>query len=149
MEYLHMQKPIPTNATGVTVTLDTIDPNGNFIHIGAVTSDMSGMFSYLWTPEIEGKYTVIATFEGSNSYWSSYAETAIGVSAASAASPIVAPTTAPTVAPTSIPTPTPSVTPSPVPEPKGFPTTELYIAIAAVVIIIAVAAVAVFLRRRK
>jgi outer membrane protein assembly factor BamB len=78
MEYVYMQQSCPV-AEGVQVTLDTIDPNGNFIHIGTVTSDMSGMFSHMWTPDIEGKYTVIATFEGSNSYGASYAETAIGV----------------------------------------------------------------------
>jgi hypothetical protein len=149
MAYLHMQKPIPTNATGVPVKLSYIDPNGNSYDIAAVTSDMSGLFSQVFTPTIAGKYTIIATFEGSNSYDSSYAETAIVAVTAPSASPTVAPTTAPTVAPTSIPTPTPPVTPSPVPEPKGFPTTELYIAIAAVVIIIAVAAVAVVLRKRK
>ena len=79
MEYMYMQQPKPTNATGVEVTLDTIDPNGNFIHIGTTTSDTSGLFSYVFTPEIPGKYTVIATFQGSESYWRSYAETAIGV----------------------------------------------------------------------
>jgi len=61
------------------ILLDTVDPNGNWIHIGRVTSDISGSFSYMWTPDIEGKYTVIATFEGSESYYASYAETAIGV----------------------------------------------------------------------
>jgi len=69
--------------------LYAIDPNGNFIHIGTVTSDMSGMFNKMWTPEHEGEYKIIATFEGSDSYWSSYSETAIGVGpAASAAQPI-------------------------------------------------------------
>jgi hypothetical protein len=79
MEYLYMQQGIPGNATGVEVTLDTVDPNGNFVHIGTATSDMSGTFSYMWKPEVPGKYTVIATFVGSKSYGSSYAETAIGV----------------------------------------------------------------------
>jgi len=89
MEYLHMQQPIPADAKGVDVTLDAIDPNGDFVHIGTVTSDMSGMFSHLWTPENEGKYTIIATFEGSDSYYASYAETAIGVGPApSPAQPI-------------------------------------------------------------
>jgi hypothetical protein len=78
MEFVYLQQSCPV-AEGVEVTLDTIDPNGNFIHIGTVTSDMSGMFSHMWTPDIEGKYTIIATFEGSESYASSYAETAIGV----------------------------------------------------------------------
>jgi len=92
MEYLYMQQAMPTNAKGVEVTLDTVDPNGNFVHIGTVTSDLSGKFSYMWTPEVPGKYTVIATFAGSKSYYSSYTETAIGVSDA-------APTLAPTAAP--------------------------------------------------
>jgi outer membrane protein assembly factor BamB len=79
MEYLYMQKPCPANVKGVEVTLDTVDPNGNFVHIGTVTSDASGLFSHMFTPEVPGKYTIIATFAGSESYWSSYAETAIGV----------------------------------------------------------------------
>jgi hypothetical protein len=84
MEYLWHQQAMPTNATGVPVTLDAVDPNGNFVHIGTVTSDASGMFKKMWTPEIPGEYTVIATFEGSKSYYASYAETAIGVSEAPA-----------------------------------------------------------------
>ena len=79
MEYVYMQQPIPADATGVEVSLDAVDPNGNFIHIGETTSDMSGTFSYIWTPEIEGKYSVMATFVGSKSYYASFAETAIGV----------------------------------------------------------------------
>ena len=84
MEYLNMQAPIPATAKGVEVTLDAVSPNGNFVHIGDVTSDMSGMFSYVFTPEGPGKYTIIATFPGSAAYGSSYAETAIGVTAAAA-----------------------------------------------------------------
>ena len=82
MEYLYMQQPVPANATGVTVTLDAIDPNNNYVHIGTATSDMSGTFSYAWSPTIEGKYTIIATFPGSKSYGASYAETAAVVTAA-------------------------------------------------------------------
>ena len=79
MEYLYMQKPIPGDIKGVTVKLSAIDSNGNYISIGRVTSDMNGMFKKMWTPEYEDEYIIIATFEGSESYWSSYAETAIGV----------------------------------------------------------------------
>ena len=82
MEYLYEQQPIPTNATGVTVTLDAVDPNNNFVHIGTATSDISGTFHYVWSPTIEGEYTIIATFAGSKSYGASYAETAIGVTPA-------------------------------------------------------------------
>jgi outer membrane protein assembly factor BamB len=87
MEYLYQQTTIPANAKGVEVSLDTLDPNGNFVHIGTATSDMSGTFSYTWTPDVPGKYTVIATFAGSASYGSSYAETAVGVSEAPATTP--------------------------------------------------------------
>jgi outer membrane protein assembly factor BamB len=79
MEYVYMQKPRPGNATGVDVTLDAVDPNGNWKHIGTVTSDSSGTFKKMFTPEVPGEYTIIATFGGSESYWPSYAETAIGV----------------------------------------------------------------------
>jgi outer membrane protein assembly factor BamB len=78
MKYVYMQFPMP-DANGVSVTLDAIDPNDNFVHIDTVQTSMSGLFSTMWTPEIEGEYTVIATFEGTKSYWPSYAETAIGV----------------------------------------------------------------------
>jgi len=124
MEYLYMQKPIPTNATGVEVTLDTIDPNGNFVHIGTATSDMSGLFSYMWTPEVPGKYTIIATFAGSESYWSSYAETAIGV--------LEAP-------------PAPAQ-----PEPAApLPPYEMYTLYATIAIIIAIAIVGLMLLRKR
>jgi len=91
MKYLYMQFPMPENAKGVNVTLDVMDTNGNSISSDIATSDKSGYYSYLWTPEHEGKYTIIATFEGSKSYWRSYAETAIGVGpAVSPAEPIEA-----------------------------------------------------------
>jgi len=81
MEYLYMQQPEPKTAKGVVLTLDTTDPNGNFVHIGTVTSDLNGKFSYVWIPEIPGKYTVYASFDGSKAYYASnHAETAISVS---------------------------------------------------------------------
>ena len=86
MQYLHMQQTAPADAKGVEVSLDTIDPNNNFVHIATVTSDSSGTFSYKWTPEVPGKYTVIATFAGSKSYGTSYAETTVGVDEAPAES---------------------------------------------------------------
>jgi hypothetical protein len=87
MEYVYMQKPCPTNATGVEVLLQTLDPNGNFYDIGTATSDAYGKFSLLWQPPVPGKYTIIATFAGSESYYTSYAETALGVTAAPEATP--------------------------------------------------------------
>ena len=71
-----MQKPLPTNATGVTVYIDVLDANGNYRNIGTTTSDMSGFFSFTWKPDISGDFKVIATFAGSESYYASYSETA-------------------------------------------------------------------------
>jgi hypothetical protein len=89
MEYLYMQKPMPLSATGVEVTLETLDPNGDFYEIGKVTSDANGMFKLMWEPPVPGEYTIIASFAGSESYWRSTAETAIGVTEAqSSAKPI-------------------------------------------------------------
>jgi hypothetical protein len=91
MEYSYMQQPKPKNATGVEVVLETLDPNGNFYEIGRTTSDASGLYSHMFTPEVPGKYTIIATFEGSESYFRSQAVTAIGVEEAPEASPTPAP----------------------------------------------------------
>jgi hypothetical protein len=39
MEYLYEQQNFPTNATGVSVTLDAIDPNGNLLNLDTTISD--------------------------------------------------------------------------------------------------------------
>jgi hypothetical protein len=79
MEYVYMQYPRPTNATGVDVTLSVLDANNNSRVIGTTTSDSYGFFSFQWTPDILGKYTVTASFAGSNSYYPSQTETAFSV----------------------------------------------------------------------
>lgn len=79
MEYVYMQKPKPTNVTGVPVSIDVIDSNGNYRNIGTASSDDKGVFSFAWRPDIEGQYTVIASFPGSESYWPSSAETSFVV----------------------------------------------------------------------
>jgi len=45
-------------------------------------SDSSGFYSLEWTPDIPGKYTVIATFAGSKAYYPSSAVNAFTVSEA-------------------------------------------------------------------
>ncbi|MCW4047490.1 MAG: PQQ-binding-like beta-propeller repeat protein, partial [Candidatus Bathyarchaeota archaeon] len=67
MEYVYQQQPLPTNTTGVLITIDVIDSNNNYRTIGTTTSDTTGSFSFTWTPDIPGDFTVIATFAGSNS----------------------------------------------------------------------------------
>ena len=79
MEYVYMQKPMPTNVTGVEVVISVLDPNNNCYEVGRTTSDTSGFYSCAFVPEVSGKYTVVATFEGSESYYRSYAETALYV----------------------------------------------------------------------
>jgi outer membrane protein assembly factor BamB len=130
MEYLYMQQPCPDYFEGVEVKLETLDPNGNFYEIGTVTSDASGMFKLMWEPPVPGEYTIIATFEGSGSYWSSYAETAIGV--------------------TEAPSPGEPIQPEPT-EPAEAPliTIEMAILLAAIVIAIAVLAGFYIIRKRK
>ncbi|MCW4028906.1 MAG: PQQ-like beta-propeller repeat protein [Candidatus Bathyarchaeota archaeon] len=95
MQYVYMQKPMPTDVTGVNVQLAVIDANGNYRSIGEATSDANGHYSYQWCPDITGKYTIIATFAGTESYYPSHSETAVAVDEP-------APTTTPTPAPVSI-----------------------------------------------
>jgi hypothetical protein len=93
MEYLYEQQANPTGATGVKVSLDLYDPNGNYVHIGDATSDTNGFYSFKVDANMlaagPGKYTLVTTFAGSASYASSYAETSFTVDPAPAATPPV------------------------------------------------------------
>jgi hypothetical protein len=124
MEYLYMQQAMPQNAKGVEVSLDAVDPNNNFVHIGTATSDASGTFGYMFTPEVPGKYQIIATFAGTNSYYGSFAETYIGVDEA----------------------PEETVAPAPV---ISLPPFDTYLIGTTVAIIIAIAIVGILLLRKK
>ena len=68
MEHLFQNRPVPDNTTGVTVSLDTIDPNGNYYHIGNTTTYNNGNYALPYTPTVPGTYQIIATFDGSNAY---------------------------------------------------------------------------------
>jgi len=87
MEYLYMQQSKPTNVTGVPVTLSVIDSNGNYRDIGSTTSDATGQYSYVFTPDIPGEYKIIATFNGSSSYYQSTAQTIIAFELAATPTP--------------------------------------------------------------
>ncbi len=141
MEYLYMQHQKPENARGVELHLVAIDSNCNTHEIGTLTSDILGNYATEWTPPVSGLYTVIATFEGSKSYFSSQAGTFFVVS--DEASPIVGTPTTSTSQATS-PSPSMAVQPS-----VGGDATTTYVVVASVVIIIIVAVAAVLLRRRK
>ena len=88
MDYMYCQKPFPKDATGVSITFDVLDSNNNYRNIGTAISDASGFYNLVWEPDIPGEYRIIATFEGSNSYGASYAETAIYVEAVGGGTPI-------------------------------------------------------------
>ena len=105
------------------VALDVIDANGNLRNIGSATSYESGFYSFDWIPDIEGKYTVIATFQGSKSYWPSYAEIAFVVDEAH---------------------PTPTQQPI-----AALSPTEMYILGATVAIITAIAILGLLLLRKR
>jgi outer membrane protein assembly factor BamB len=157
MAYVYMQKPKPTDVTGVKVHLTGTDPNGNFQDIGTATSNSLGNFALQWKPPVPGLYTVTAAFEGSESYYPSVAGTSFVVSETTAApavvitaSPAVATPTNPATNPPTSPTVTVAPTPSPVviPPTSAAPTTT-YIAIGVAVIVIIAVAAALTLRKRK
>jgi hypothetical protein len=92
MLYVYKQFSRPSQATGVPVTLSVVDSNGNYREIGKTASSADGFFSFNWKPDINGQYTLYASFEGSAAYYPSHAVTSFAVDPAH-------PTSAPTDAP--------------------------------------------------
>ena len=82
MEYIYEQQLKPSNATGVLVSIDVVDANGNYRNIGTTTSDANGFYKFAWQPDIPGTYSVFATFAGSKSYGPSHGESAFVVNEA-------------------------------------------------------------------
>ncbi len=79
MLYVYKQFEQPSSTTGVTVSIDAVDPNGNYVHLGDATSDSSGYYNLVITPELAGTYQVYSTFAGTNGYYGSFAETTVVV----------------------------------------------------------------------
>jgi hypothetical protein len=79
MEYVYMQKERPTDTVGVQVELEAIDPNGEYAYLGTATTDTSGNYGFAFKPDVEGQYTILATFYGSKSYWGSTTTTYLTV----------------------------------------------------------------------
>ena len=126
MEYLFMNQIKPADAKGVEVDLAAIDPNGNYIPIGTVTSDANGNFGIPFTPEIPGTYQIIAKFDGSKAYGSSSTTTYLAIGE--------------------------EAPPQPTQQPQlALPPTELYFGIStvAIVIAIAIATIVIVLAQRK
>jgi outer membrane protein assembly factor BamB len=125
MEYVYMQFPRPTDVTGVEVTISVLDPNNNLYDVATTTSDENGFYSAVFTPEVPGKYTIIATFDGSKAYYGSYAETAINVE---------------------------EVQPTPAPTPTPAPMTDAYvlgIGAAAIIAIVVIGLVIILMLRKR
>ena len=79
MEYVYMQQGCPADAEGVEVVITTLDPNGNTYELGRTTTSLSGTYGCAVEPPVPGLYKIIVTFEGSNAYYRSYAETYVNV----------------------------------------------------------------------
>jgi hypothetical protein len=125
MRYVFMQFPRPTNTTGVEVNVYVVDSNNNYRLIGSTTSDDTGDFSLTWKPDVPGNYTVIASFDGSNSYYPSFAKSSFVVD-----EPV-----------------TPQTTEQP--QTVALPPFEVYIAAATVAIIVAIAVATVLIIKKK
>ena len=127
MDAVYQQQPMPTNLTGVPVTVAVTDKNGNCYVIGTTRTDpYTGFFSLNWTPIITGNFTVTATFAGSGGYYGSSATTAFYASSPSA-------TAAPAASP-----------------PTGLASTgTVMLGVAVIVIVIVIIGVAIMLMLRK
>jgi hypothetical protein len=136
MEHVYQEQTLDYEVSGVEVVITTIDPNNNWYELGRTTTTSSGVFGLAVEPPVPGLYRIIATFDTTNSYWGSSAETYMYVGE-----------TAPT---------TPIEPEPPTPEPPTEPEPEAPLITTEVAIIIAVAVAVVIgvaaywaLRRRQ
>ncbi|PVX25174.1 MAG: hypothetical protein CW691_05365 [Candidatus Bathyarchaeum sp.] len=93
MLYVYKNFERPASATGVTVKIEAVDPNGNYQSLGTTTSDSYGNFAFAFCPETVGTHTIIATFDGSESYYGSTSTTYLTVDEGAAASTPIEPDT--------------------------------------------------------
>ncbi|MGE5533671.1 MAG: PQQ-binding-like beta-propeller repeat protein [Bacillota bacterium] len=126
MEAVYEQQPMPRNITGVPVSFYILDSNNNYRSIGTTTTNALGDYSFTWTPDISGNYTIYSTFAGTNGYYSSSASTGIYASSPTTPSPTAA-------------------------QVSGFATesTIMYAAIAIIVAIVIVGAILAMITLRK
>jgi outer membrane protein assembly factor BamB len=78
MLYVYKQFERP-DVTGVEVVLEAIKPNGEYENLGTATSDTSGNYGFSFKPDMEGQYMIMATFYGSEGYYSSTTTTYLTV----------------------------------------------------------------------
>ena len=89
MRYVYKQFERPMMASGVELRILTVDPAGNFAWIGTVTSDMFGNYQYSFIPQMEGTYTVLVSFVGTEAYYGSETTAYVQVDPAPAPYPTV------------------------------------------------------------
>jgi len=75
MLYVYNQFPQPTDTTGLTIKIDAITPKGEYVELGTTVSDANGKFTFNFTPDMDGQYSIYAFFEGSESYYKTDAQT--------------------------------------------------------------------------
>ena len=126
MLYVYKTEQASMDIMGVTVQLEAIDPDGEYLYIGATTTDMYGNYGHDFTPAKEGKYMIMASFKESGGYYGSTDTAYLAVG--------------------------PAVTPSgpiiPEPHPEVMITTEVAIILVAAVAAIVIVAFLV-MRKRK
>jgi outer membrane protein assembly factor BamB len=71
MLYVYKTEQPSMDIMGVTVQLEAIDPEGEYLYIGATTTDMYGNYGHDFTPAKEGKYMIMASFKESGGYYGS------------------------------------------------------------------------------
>ncbi len=95
MDYLYMQNATllnnPPTPDGVPVKLFVVKPDGTEEWMTTVTSDSYGNYKYDYVPSAEGVYSVIAKFEGSETYWPSSTETSFIATPAAAPGGVIEP----------------------------------------------------------
>ena len=133
--YNHFAQPL---VMGVPVKIEVINPNGEYIWFGTATSDAYGNFGYSFQPTMAGDWTLIATFEGSESYYGSTSTAYMAVNP-NPSNPQPAPVGVNTGAPM----------PAPLLSPEPAATINIYLIAAAIAAVAVIVAATIFLRKRK
>jgi hypothetical protein len=149
MKYVYMHFERPVNAVGVPVKLEAVDPNGNYQNLGTTTSDAYGNYALAFEPEVPGTYMIIATFEGSESYYGSTSTTYLNVDVVAPATPIEPEEPTKPETPTEPEEPETPEEPTEPEQPAEAPLISTEVAIVIAVAIAAVIGVAAFWALRK
>ncbi|MDR2203481.1 MAG: PQQ-binding-like beta-propeller repeat protein, partial [Nitrososphaerota archaeon] len=80
MLHVYKQFPAPMDVKGIEVSIGAYDPDGDWIELGKATTDVTGRYSFTWTPSKAGEYMIYAVSADTASYYSDYATTTIAVS---------------------------------------------------------------------